>query len=96
MEIPRPIKHALFLFLSFAVAEDITLESLGKPRKAPMTTFGACRSSVRVALSRLKPTFYGPEVVHMQDEKGLCKWWASMPCDLLSNPMLDRTHTSPL
>jgi hypothetical protein len=23
----------------------------------------------------------------MPDEKGLCKWWGSMPCDLLSNPI---------
>ena len=27
------------------------------------------------------------EAAHMSDERGLCKWWSSMPCDLLSNPI---------
>jgi hypothetical protein len=28
------------------------------------------------------------EVIHLQEEMVVWKWWGLMPCDLLSNPMV--------
>jgi hypothetical protein len=63
-----------------------------KARKVPVTNVWACTG-------RAEPIEADPcsmVEVTCRTKKGLCKWWGSMPFDLLSSPILDWIYTGPL